>query len=521
MAQETKYKRTLSGSVGAGMGALFNPSGRRYYILEHKVNSQYHRAGESQEIIVDDIEIGRDPKCQVRFDESFATVSRRHAAIVKDGDGWRLIKLSKTNKVLVNGIPVENKLLNNGDEIQLALNGPRIGFILPTGNKSTVGSIALTRRLSLFREQALRPYKTMLTVLTVVLLLCIVTCGYVIYSQGQLINHLDVKMVTMNADFERSSREAEQRRIQDSINYANIIESNRAEFAEEIRRQQDITRAAIDRIKRGADLSVLLQESSVFDDVYLIMAEKVVMVVDDEEYEIDNARWQATGFLLKDGRFVTARHCVEGWLYGAYNGDDALSRATRAAATYENVRMKAYLRAVSTNKKNQFRFTSDDFVVDGSKDRIVNIGNDDSGNSLYWRFPYPVSSEWPEEMWSTDWAYTTKTGGARGKLQFDANLSRSLLPMQQLLVLGFPKGIGVGDSGNMVDPISYELRTSRQGLANNGCILHSRGTDHGNSGGPIFAVNNRGELTVVGIVSRGDSHSQEYNWAVPICHIYK
>ena len=88
---------TFSGSIGAGMGSLFNPSGRKYYILEHKVSSKYHKQGESQEIIVDTVELGRDSRCQVRFDERFNTVSRRHAAIVKDGDGWKLVQLSKTN----------------------------------------------------------------------------------------------------------------------------------------------------------------------------------------------------------------------------------------------------------------------------------------------------------------------------------------------------------------------------------------------------------------------------------------
>jgi hypothetical protein len=82
---ETNYKRTVAGSVGAGLGAVFNGSGRQYYILEHKTESLYHHAGESQKIIVDQVELGRDSACQVRFDESFETVSRRHAAIVKEG----------------------------------------------------------------------------------------------------------------------------------------------------------------------------------------------------------------------------------------------------------------------------------------------------------------------------------------------------------------------------------------------------------------------------------------------------
>ena len=71
METQNNYKRTVAGSVGAGMGAIFNGSGRTYYILEHKTSSKYHSAGESQKIIIDQIEIGRDASCQVRYDESF------------------------------------------------------------------------------------------------------------------------------------------------------------------------------------------------------------------------------------------------------------------------------------------------------------------------------------------------------------------------------------------------------------------------------------------------------------------
>lgn len=48
-----QYKRTLRGSIGAGVGALFNGNGRRYYILEHREATKYHKAGEPQKIIID------------------------------------------------------------------------------------------------------------------------------------------------------------------------------------------------------------------------------------------------------------------------------------------------------------------------------------------------------------------------------------------------------------------------------------------------------------------------------------
>ena len=177
MATEN-YKRTVSGTVGSGMGALFNGGGRTYYILEHKNTSKYHQAGESQKIIIDQIELGRDASCAVRFDESFDTVSRHHASIVRDGDNWKLIHLSQSNPTLVNGRPIQGSYyLQSGDEIQLSANGPRMGFIVPQGKQALTSSIGLTERMSLFRQQALRPYRRAIWILTALLIAAIVGFG--------------------------------------------------------------------------------------------------------------------------------------------------------------------------------------------------------------------------------------------------------------------------------------------------------------------------------------------------------
>lgn len=171
---EANYKRTVAGSVGAGMAAVFNASGRQYYILEHKTESLYHHAGESQKIIVDQVELGRDSACQVRFDEAFETVSRRHAAIVKEGENWKIIPLSQTNSTIVNGVPIRGEqILNSGDEIRLSSRGPLMGFIVPQGKQSLVSSIGMTERLSLFRQQALRPYKRALWAMAIILIFAI------------------------------------------------------------------------------------------------------------------------------------------------------------------------------------------------------------------------------------------------------------------------------------------------------------------------------------------------------------
>ena len=99
------------------------------YYLEHKADSMYHKSGENQRISAEQVELGRDPGCEVRFDEQFTTVSRRHAAIIKDGENRKLIPISQTNSTFVNGIRVHKEwFLQNNDEIQCALNGPVLVF---------------------------------------------------------------------------------------------------------------------------------------------------------------------------------------------------------------------------------------------------------------------------------------------------------------------------------------------------------------------------------------------------------
>ena len=108
---------------------VFNSPVQTYYMLEHKIGSRYHHAGENQTISVERVEIGRAPECAVRFDEQFEIVSRRHAAIIKDGDDWKLVPVSQTNSTFVNGRRVHNEwYLQHNDEIQCAINGPVLVF---------------------------------------------------------------------------------------------------------------------------------------------------------------------------------------------------------------------------------------------------------------------------------------------------------------------------------------------------------------------------------------------------------
>ena len=112
-----------------GKSTVFAGSMQSYYLLEHKVETQLHKVGDIQKISSERAEIGRDPNCEVRFDEQFETVSRRHAAIVKEENHWKLTPVSQTNPTFINGRRVHKEwYLQHGDEIQCALNGPVLVF---------------------------------------------------------------------------------------------------------------------------------------------------------------------------------------------------------------------------------------------------------------------------------------------------------------------------------------------------------------------------------------------------------
>jgi hypothetical protein len=59
--------------------------------------------------------IGRSLAADVRFDDP--TVSRRHALIVRQPDGVRVLDDRSLNGVFVNGDRIEGRLLQDGDEI--------------------------------------------------------------------------------------------------------------------------------------------------------------------------------------------------------------------------------------------------------------------------------------------------------------------------------------------------------------------------------------------------------------------
>lgn len=484
------YKATLSGSIGAGMGSVFNPRGRKYYILEHKVSSKYHRAGEAQEIIVDQIEIGRDSRCQVRFDDNFSTVSRRHAAIIKDGDNWKLVQISKTNTTLLNGRPVQNEwYLQNGDEIQLSVNGPKLGFIVPTGKKATVGSIGLTRRLSLFRQQALRPYKQAIVALAVILVLTIGGLGTWNYllrgdlvQQSKLLAEEIVKNQGNKAKMDSLKNE--------------LVNSNKkiAGYEKKLDSVSSVSKTAYRIAKRTVMMPNVSNTNGKDPDIgpcadYVYFLQFGIF----RNGELFAGPWIGTGFLLEGGYFVTAQHCVIPWSSVGFKKDsdgnvvvDLDSNETQLNAICNTEDLEVRMLCQSKN---------DNFTINYSTRNLkFKVGNAKShqGNVTYGEQSYVINFiNLPSAQ---DWGVIkiNKSGG----LPYDAALSRSLKLQTELYYLGFPRGEG---AGNEISPIFSKGVVGHDKLTSDGLILSSNAnTDGGHSGGPVFALKN-GKYHVIGI----------------------
>lgn len=492
MAQATNYKRTLGGSIGAGMKSVMGGDRRRYFILEHKVSSKYHKAGENQKIIVDQIEIGRDPKAQVRFDESFNTVSRKHAAIVRDGDNWKLIPLSQTNSTYLNGHKVDKEwYLQNGDEIQLSTNGPKLGFITPAGDKGLVKSIGMTARLNLFRKQALKPYKTALACVGGILVIA-VTLGTIFLAREHEENDKLKGIVA-----EQSELIDQHKQLVDSISDATATQLAQAKVEKDalVKRINTMQGQMSNLQNQQRNISVGTQGlngdalTQAANYTYFVMPTAIEVTLKDgksatfEPGKDDAPSWVGTGFLLEDGKFVTARHVVQPWFYWL-DGDginEALAQLNQIVN--DGGKVKVYYTAFASSG-DRISFNSDQFSVNKSGDEVGRLENG-------------VKLSLAQQN-NLDYAYV-KTG-KHGGLSYNKNLSNTLHRGDKLALLGFPGGYGAY-SPSSINPISSTVTVGVDNL-DHGLILTSEtNMDHGNSGGPAMILGEDGKYVVVGIAS--------------------
>ncbi len=122
---ESLISGTLAGALGTSPAPTLQGAPERRALvdeagaeLEHPGKYLVYRDGESVYVVAlarEWTRIGRSLAADVRFDDP--TVSRRHALIVRQADGVRVLDDRSLNGVFVNGERVEWRTLEDGDEI--------------------------------------------------------------------------------------------------------------------------------------------------------------------------------------------------------------------------------------------------------------------------------------------------------------------------------------------------------------------------------------------------------------------
>ena len=458
---ESTYKQTLSGSVGAGIGSLINPNGKKYYILEHKTDTLYHKRGDSDKVIIDEIELGRDAKCYVRFDESCDTVSRHHAAIVKDGEGWKILNLSKTNSTLVNGQPINGEWhLSSGDEIQLSSRGPIMGFIIPQGAQATVDSIGLSERFTLFRQQALRPYKVATTTLTILVLLALAAALWAIFRPKEVVE----------IPVPEEKVQPEDLNMEKYLNSVYFIQMN--------------------------DITIFTPNHAQY-----------------EHFKLEGIG--GTGFMMKDGRFVTSNSMIQPWYYFP---EESIGRDQNGFTwTYNQVRaciasgydVVINYTAYSASGAN-FQFRNTDMTVPAGKETVINMQkvNLPKGHKLNNLYKNIKQVKGKEFNVTDNWATMFKKEQLASVAGFELDIKESVSQIagDDVAIFGFPYNYGFVNS-QLIRPKIEHNNINVNGLNHNGMIeMTSKRYVKGYDGAPLLSMDKTtGAWKVVGILSHTDN----------------
>lgn len=229
--------------------------------------------------------------------------------------------------------------------------------------------------------------------------------------------------------------------------------------------------------------------------VYFIEEKKRVAYFRGEKYELEGGG-TATGFMLSDGKFVTARHVVEPWMFITQGTSEEQLTLNRVATL--GGRVVSYMTAYNC-KGDKFSFSTENAVIYREHDRIVEFEDNE----------YTLASL------EQDWAYLNMR--KHDGLPFDAPKSICLKMLTKLTILGFPFGFGA-NAADDIQPIYGSATVAKTGLDNGVILTTEDSTDPGNSGGPAFYSHADGSLSVVGIVSAG--RGAHLGMMVPIYNIF-
>jgi hypothetical protein len=474
-----------------------------FYTLEFLTDSKDHPAGSSITIKSHYITFGRDEACDVHFDANQSLVSRTHAAIERRSDKIVLVQLSDTNQTLLNGRPVNQEwALQSGDEIQLSPNGPRIRFQASAVKPISLG---LTKRIQIFSQQALKPYKRAILILLLLFFMTTIIGVFVVREMRKK----NIMLTDAYAEINKQTEEHKQAlKRGDSVFIANqksttekLADNNRQK--EKMARELNDLKASIKKLQEKSVPASVIPAITITKD-----SKPLLKMIDDVKNQIYFLKifltikgqlnredvGSGTGIMLKDGRFVTTRQCIQPWIVADINANDKFKEQWLLINWLYNNSPKGDVQVdievMSTDGKRIY-LSGDKFIVDENRDLVYNI---DVG---YGHGKIQLISE-P----STDWAFVKVNDAPQTGIEPGFEESTKIEPGAILHFISYAKQ--VEDGKEQILPRHYELRAPVKEPEHGLLKVLDIDFREGNSGSPVFFEKNN-HLVLIGILSLHNS----------------
>lgn len=498
------------------------------------------KRGEHETIFMPHIVLGRSSRCHVRYGDDYKTVSREHASITVDGSNFVINhNPSASNPTYVNGRAIGGAHhLQNGDEIQLSSNGPKMRFNASTLKTSTIG---LTSRIGQAMSQAVKPYKTALWIMGLLLVGAISLAGYNMYQNTQMKNEI----IALNAEKEKVDQEiaALVAKGEENSEEMEVLKNRKAQI---VYRTQVIREAAPDIVENVVQKSTSdLEENELEDnktptpssnscdalnekeiskilpknDVVVIIGKRIEVSYQGKTDEIGVKEFYAfksptqledrsgltigTGFLTENGRLLTCRHVVQPWRYYKTSGEksDFWKQLNIIEANGGTVVMHF---DVLTSDGSQFMaFTSTAAVISDATDKIEIGGKKKVKIEIFGKdskIDIPNlddKTKEPSDRFS-DWANIAAEKD--GSIILLKDKSTQIEQGENLYVLGFSQALSLKDANRRAEASISKTLVSNSATWNGEILTSGVDFGPGNSGGPAFICVN-GNFYCVGIVS--------------------